>query len=484
VGAYENVDLEILAVSSIIVNEEVGEYAAKLQSKWLSHEPARRAWSVATSYYQAHRECVPKELVRAEVPSFKFKSGSGSVDGVLESLQTRHLRSKVEDIYEDEVTCMEDPIESLPVLISNLTALQAGIQRGEASDLSETIDDSIDRYKYRRDNKGSLGLPWYWEPLQRETNGAQLGEYVVIYARPKQQKTFVLLKSVQHWVKYCHRRAVIITREMTKDQLQDRMICLWAEVDHAQFRKGSLTDPELRKLEKAAAEIKTSGKMIIETVETYGAEAAAEVSALCDQYGLEEGDILCVDGLDWFAYESDYKSLRAFSQGLKKIAVGGKISGKKRSLVVIATGQANQNLKRDQHADAGKEMSGGDGPIRDCDIALKLQLNKEDSEIQVDISAIREGDSIRFTINAIPCTDYSVKFSDSPDEDSKTPTIPAPVVRTTTKKKGKKGAPKDIRSPEPGPGKSKPEDVRRKGKSKPGKRGLDPSKVKFGGKDG
>lgn len=444
-NSHINVDLEILAVSSIVLNEEVGDYQGKLKPSWLMDSTTRRAWTTAKAYYEDHRECIPKEVLRERVPAFKFRAGTGSVDGVLESLQERYLRTQIEDIYEDEITVMEQPEVSLAATISRLTSLQATIQRDTGSDISETIDESWDRYKHRKENKGALGLPWPWAPLQRETNGAQSGSYNLIYARPKQQKTFVLLKCIKHWVKYCKRKVLLITREMSKEQLQDRLFCLWAEVEYRLFRNGSLTLQEEEKLLRAKAEIKRTGKVIVETVETYGAEAASEVSALADQYGLEEDDVVAVDGIDWFALEERWESLRAFSKGIKKLALGGKVNGQtRRALILIATGQGNQKFTKDQNADAGKEMSGGDGAIRDCDLALKLQFNRDEKDVTIDIAAIREGDSVRFVINAIPCVDYSLKYSTDPDADSSTETMPAkaPVVHTKSSKKklGKKGS--------------------------------------------
>jgi hypothetical protein len=433
-----NPDLEILAVSSIVLNEEVGEFLTRLEPRWLNHEPAKRAWKEARSWYENHRESIPREILRERVPQFKFRAGPGSVGGMLGDLQSRYIRLKMEEIYEDEVTCLEDPIEALASTVSRLGVLQAGIQRETGSDCSETIDEAVERYEDREQNKGALGLPWPWAPLQRVTNGAQSGQYILIYARAKNQKTFILLVILVHWVKVCKRKVLLVTREMTKHQIQDRFLCIWAGVSYKEFRSGDLTPEEKRKVREAAKEIKRTGKFIVETVETYGAEAATEVLALCDQYNLEEGDIGAADGLDWFSEGQDWKSLRMFSQGLKKVALGGQINGSnKRGLVVIATGQANQNYKESSESDAGKEMSGGDGPIRDCDVGLKARLNREDHEISLATAVIREGEATSFTINAIPCQDYSLKYSDEPEEDDRTATIPAPIV--SSKGKGKKG---------------------------------------------
>lgn len=488
-SSHINVDLELLAVSSIILNDEVGEYIGRLKPLWLMDTTTRRAWDTAKAYFEDHRESIPKEVLRERVPGFRFRTSTGSVDGVLESLQERYLRTQIETIYEDEVAVMENPAACLASLISRSTTLQASIQRDTGSDISETIDESWDRYLHRKQNKGALGLAWPWAPLQRETNGAQSGSYNLIYARPKHQKTFVLLKCVNHWVRYFKRKVLIITREMTKDQIQDRLLCLWARVDYKAFRRGDLTAIEDRKIAEARVEIKKIGRIIVETVETYGAEAAFEVSALADQYGLEADDVIAVDGIDWFALDERWESLRSFSKGLKKLAIGGKIDGKaRRALILLVAGQGNQNFKSDQHADAGKEMSGGDGPIRDCDLALKLQFNREEKDVTVDIAAIREGDSVRFVINAIPCVDYSLKYSTDPEEDQKTETMPTapPIVGTKSskKKKGRKGLKhENLGSKKLGEKSTKTTQPKKgsKGKPKSGKKGSkSPASAKHG----
>ncbi len=425
-----NFDLEALAVTTILDNGEVSEYGSRIKSEWLIDATVKLAWENAVAYYHDYRETIPWEVLRQRVPAFRRQHGDvEDVDGILDSLQDRWLTQRVQMLYEEEVTGMEDPKLAIPKILSNLAGLQASIQRETGSDIADTIDDSWARYKYRKDHYGTLGLPWPWPPLQANTNGAQDGSYNLIYARPKHQKTFVMLEILHHWMKYCGRRILFVTREMTKEQIQDRLLCLWARVAYKRFLQGQMTAEEEKRVCVARDEIKKKGNFYVETVEGYGSTAGMEISALTEQYGLEDGDVVAVDGLYFYAQDQDWRSCRAFSQSLKQLALGSKAAKSAKKLVLIVTSQGNQNFSSDENADAGREMALGDGPIQDCDLALKLNFRRDEKAIDIVVSASRESEGCTFTINAIPCEDYSLKYSKDYDGSSEdVSTIPAPHV--------------------------------------------------------
>src|SRR5690606_9485035 len=99
----------------------------------------------------------------------------------------------------------------------------------------------------------------------------------------------------------------------------------------------------------------------------------------------------------------DWQLMRDFSQGIQR-------TSKRRKLLTCASTQGNRQQGKNG-ADAGEELGLGDGPAQDCDMAVRVSLDEENSELTLAIRAIREGKPCSFVINAELCTDFSLKYT-------------------------------------------------------------------------
>ncbi len=84
---------------------------------------------------------------------------------------------------------------------------------------------------------------WLWQPLQRATMGLQADDYVVFYGRPKSMKSWCL-SAVAASLHDQEKRLVIYTKEMTPDNIFQRIGCCLAGVDYDSFRHGNMTHAE------------------------------------------------------------------------------------------------------------------------------------------------------------------------------------------------------------------------------------------------
>lgn len=412
-------------ITAIIDNEEASDWVAFVRTEWFFDPETRRAWNIISSHYQDHRETITRPLLREQLPGFTFEHWSGSVEAMAEAVQERYIRNRAIDIAERWTDELEgDPRVALASMVGELASLQAAIVREEGADIAATVHDSVDRYHYRKEHKGELGLPWPWAPLQKSTNGAKNGSYNLIYARAKQMKTYVAMVILRHWVYHHHRKCIAVSREMGKEEVQDRWLCLWAGVDSARFDSGELTEHEEQLIADAADAVEEVGHFYVESVEGYGTAAVAEIDALCEQYELEAGDILWIDGGYFFAENSDWTNFRSFSQSLRQLLL-------RRKVILLMTTQSNRAQTNKLDSDAGAEVGLGDAPIQDCTLAMKLKLFPQEQHMLVMVNTVRDGMPCQFTINAKPCTDFTLKFSEAPDLDDKQPkgrVIGAPVI--------------------------------------------------------
>lgn len=423
-------------VTAIIDSGDVGPFIGRIKAQWLFDRKAKQAWSVVRSHYEQYRESITREMLHERFPLFEFQDGYGdSVDALIDIVSSKWLANKILVTGEDAAQALagshefaqEDVNAILSQQIARLQALQRTIETETDTNIAISAMDAVDRYRYRRDNKGVLGLPFPWGPMQRETFGAQNGNFILFWGRQKSMKTWILLWLLKHWHYYFRRKILLVVREMTKEQIQDRNVALWAALDYKRFRGGELSPGEELLLEEAAEAMTEASGYYVEYVDGYGSAAVSEIAALIDRYDLQTGDVLAVDGMYFFAQDQEWQSFKTFSQGLKRVALN-----KDRQLVVVATSQGNRDFSADLYADSGKEMGLGDAPLQDCDAAVKLALDPEEKLLRMMLTTLREGEPCQWACNAKPCTDFSVKYSDAPDLDNALQ-LPKP------EKKGKAG---------------------------------------------
>lgn len=403
-------------ITSIIDSGHAELYLSSIRPDWFFDVECKRAWGVIASHYEAYRESITRPMLAQQLPGFTFERFSANVEALSKIVQDRWLHNAIAVMQEDVSKAIGnggDARQLMAEMSAKLSSLMAQSSPGESdTDIAATAGAAVERYHYRKTHQDEIGLPFPWAPMQRAAHGARNGSFIVMFARQKSMKTFVMMYILKFWRYHFHRRVLFITREMPPEELQDRDLCLWAEVDYGRFESGELNPQEEEALAAAAEAMAEVGGFIIEQIQGHGSAAVAEIAALLDKYDMQEGDILAVDGMYFFAGDSEWQKFRAFSQGLKKLALA-----KERKIIVIATSQANRNFTSTLKGDSGKEMGMGDAPVQDCDITVKLALDSEDNQIHMMMGVLRRGKPCEWVINALPCTDFSLKMSDAPDQD-------------------------------------------------------------------
>lgn len=429
-------------VTQLLDNEEASELVSEIQGKWFADFDCETAFEIIEEHVQEFGEPMSRQLFLEDMPGFPFENYDVDTRALIKRIRTKHARLQLADLNDHAAASAKvDVLEALDTQVAELNTLRAEIAPKDDANVAESMQTAVDRYVERRDNKGTLGLRWMWEPLQRVMQtGAKKGGYYLLYARPKQGKTWIWLAQCVQWYYNNHVRLLVISRELTVEQMQDRILCLFAEVDYARFVAGELTPAEEILIQEGAEAMEEIPHLYVESVQGYGAAAARAVDALCEKYGIEEGDVCFVDGIYFYAEDSDWKSLGAFSRGLADVK-------RVRKCTMMATQQANRSMKNTANSDAGAEMAMGDAPSQDTDGTLKVRLDGREEHAHVMLVEARDARRTEFTIHFKPATDFSVKYSDAPgeDEDVETSATTKRAPRVGTKKRvlrlGGKGKP-------------------------------------------
>lgn len=144
--------------------------------------------------YEEHKKdrTVPdkKRLLR-KFPSFEFCASTNPTKALIRELRESGIRSEARTVLEDLTDALEngeDPMEALQLYLPSLKDLMIEFAEPEGVFMSKSAKEMQTEYLETSNSGGILGFPYPWAPLNEATGGIQRGQFVVLFARPKQMK--------------------------------------------------------------------------------------------------------------------------------------------------------------------------------------------------------------------------------------------------------------------------------------------------------
>jgi replicative DNA helicase len=182
----------------------------------------------------------------------------------------------------------------------------------------EKISDLHDpeaKEKYR-------GLPTGFHSLDNILSGLQPSDLVILAARPSMGKTALALNIGQNVAQKGH-AVGIISLEMSKEQLVERMFCSLLSVDSWKMRTGKLTDDDFSKIGGVMDDLNSMKIYIDDSIGNSISELKAKARRLKMEHGL---DFLIIDYLQLMsggssnAYGNRVQEISEISRALKALA--------------------------------------------------------------------------------------------------------------------------------------------------------------------
>ena len=173
------------------------------------------------------------------------------------------------------------------------------------------------------DSKGKyLGLPTGYRPLDSILSGLHPSDLIIIAARPSMGKTAFALNIAQNVAR--HNKTVgIISLEMSKEQLVERMFCALLAVDSWKMRTGRLNDEDFARIGSVMDDLNKTNIFIDDTAGNSLTELRTKARRLKAEHGL---DMLIVDYLQMMSigkpvYQSNrVQEISEISRSLKNLA--------------------------------------------------------------------------------------------------------------------------------------------------------------------
>ena len=408
--------LENEFLTSIIDNSALGNYIHFVKVTLLFDPVNMLTWKAMVDYYTKHAKSPPRAYIARVCPNFEFMPSDIATGELLALVVRDFTKNRVEELVETHLTNLEevdfeDPLELLSRIKLAITKIAGNIVSPEqVIKEGEDVSDVMRRYRGELDTASNVALPWPWEPLQRVTNGAKPGSYNVIMARGGNMKTTMLALVVVFWAYYFGRKVLLLTKEMTREELWDLIACILAKIDITKLYDKTLTSEEEETIEDVCRILKEQGNIFIEKPRpAHGEAAVEEVARLVAFHEMSEGDVLAIDGLYFYSNQEVFE-MRRFSNKLKDYLLNTKLIG-------MFTNQGNQNFELDIQADPGKMSNLGDAVSHDANLIIGQELDSEEQELSMAMMKVRRGVRAQWVIHAQPCTNFDVKFSEHPQLD-------------------------------------------------------------------
>ena len=369
---------------------------------------------------QAHLGEVPDEArLRRHWPSFPFHVGRNSVDALIHEVMANRTRTDLNALTLELQALLEEGEEPSLVLGAMLPRFRDLNSQGARND-GLLISGSAARLRHEYETKekhgGVTGVPWPWAPLNEATCGIQPENFIVIYGRPKQMKSWQAIKVAVHAYQ-SGRRVLVYSRELAKEDMERRAASIVGEIDYELLKKGKLSptarDEFFELLNALAEEEKMQQQGDRKPAMLFIGDTDAKggtvdyVGAQAEKFG---ADLIIVDGFYLMRdgrtnkRTADWQQITHISQDLKALA-------RQLKTPIIGTTQANR-ASNATHGDDLNELSFADSIGMDADLVMRCFKGVAPDgkcAVMFTFPGMRDGMQIPpFVINARPGADFSI----------------------------------------------------------------------------
>lgn len=272
-------------------------------------------------------------------------------------------------------------------------------------------------YLTKKKAGGVTGIPFPWTLMNTKTGGMQDEDFIIIYGRPGNMKTWMAcVMAAYAW--QANRRVMFFTKEVKQTTIIKRICSILAAINYEKLTQSNLSveDEEVFfDLVDSIADIEANAeagghRRSLYVVSDKGKRTSTSVQDLQAEAELFGPDIIFVDGLYLMrdsrskSRTADWKNIAHISQDLKGMAQYLEVP-------VVGTTQANRS-------GAGKpstnvdDLSFADSLGMDADMILRVFRGPNPAgrgaALLVYPTKVREAQIAPFVINAFPGIDFSV----------------------------------------------------------------------------
>jgi len=257
---------------------------------------------------------------------------------------------------------------------------------GSALPIRKILNDTFEYIERLYERKEHVtGVATGFEKLDLMTSGFQPSDFIIIAGRPSTGKTAFALNIAQFVGITLRSKVLILSLEMSAQQLVQRMLCAEAKVDSQSVRTGRLQASDWTRLTAAAGRLSEAPIFIDDSPNLTVLEARAKARRMKAEHGL---DMIVIDYLQLMRGrnpENRQQEISEISRSLKALA-------KELDVPVVALSQLSRAVESRQSKEPQLSDLRESGALeQDADLILFLYrpdrygLQKEEDERMADV---------------------------------------------------------------------------------------------------
>ncbi len=236
--------------------------------------------------------------------------------------------------------------------------------------IKEILESSYEKYCEIHENPNLANenrTPTMFKDIDSQLNGGfSRSDLVILAARPSMGKTALALAMAQNQAIDEGKRVGIISLEMSKEQLVERMFCSLLEVDSWKLNKGKLNEADFDRMGPVMDKLARSSIFIDDAMGSSIAELRAKVRRLQMEHGL---DILYIDYLQLMSGNNPMNRVQEISEisrSLKELA-------RELNIPIVALSQLSRSVEsRPDKRPVLSDLRDSGSIEQDADIVMML----------------------------------------------------------------------------------------------------------------
>lgn len=207
--------------------------------------------------------------------------------------------------------------------------------------LKDALEQTFERLErlYER-RSGVTGLSTGFIDLDNITSGLQDSDLIIIAARPSMGKTTLALNIAHHIVVNEKKPVAFFSLEMSREQLAQRLLCAYAEIDSQKLRRGFLSSEEWPRLTQAVGPLSEAPLYIDDTA----AISVMETRAKSRRLKMEKG--LSAIFVDYLQLMRGHEKAENRQQEISNISRALKALAKELNCPVVALSQLSRAVEQ------------------------------------------------------------------------------------------------------------------------------------------
>jgi len=334
-----------------------------------------------------------------------------SVKELIEVCKKRSAKKLCQQMGEDLILMSEeDPASALSFVAAAAIKEIGRLVDTKTISVSDYVEEIFSEYQKSKEGVFN-GVRWPWARLNERTKGIENGNFVLIYGRAKQMKTWIALYiAAEHYRKYFDSRVLVYSLEMPVKQMAQRLAAILARVPYSDSLLGQLSFEEEARFYEVLRDLKveeestcTNGKRKGLFVVTPSSDSAS-VLDLRNKIDLFDPDLVIVDGV--YNMAASLQAKRFDWREVAKVSRDIKMTALDYNLPIIGVSQAN----RDEDAGSDmRDMGFTDNLSRDPDVIMKVHKQVTDNMgtvLVIAFKGVREFDVAGILIYGNPATKF------------------------------------------------------------------------------